>query len=84
MATNIDPAVEKATQEFCAKFKTLRAEIGKAIVGQEEIVEGVLTALFVGGNVLLEAYPDWEKRIWCARWPRRSTWSFRGFSSPPT
>jgi MoxR-like ATPase len=61
MATAVDPAVEKATQEFCAKFKRLRAEIGKAIVGHDEIVEGVLTCLFVGGNALLEGVPGLGK-----------------------
>lgn len=61
MATKIDPAVEKATQEFCVKFKKLREEIGKAIVGHDDIVEGVLTCLFVGGNVLLEGVPGLGK-----------------------
>jgi len=61
MAETIDPRVEKATQEFCAKFKRLRAEIGKAIVGQDEIVDGVLTCLFVGGHALLEGVPGLGK-----------------------
>jgi MoxR-like ATPase len=61
MAANIDPAVEKATQEFRAKFKRLKDEIGKAIVGADDIVEGVLTCLFVGGNVLLEGVPGLGK-----------------------
>ena len=57
MATNIDPKVEKATQEFRVKFQRLRDEIGKAIVGHDEIVEGVLTCLFAGGHALLEGVP---------------------------
>jgi MoxR-like ATPase len=61
MASNVDPAVEKATQEFRHKFQALRDEIGKAIVGQEDIVEGVLTALLVGGHVLLEGVPGLGK-----------------------
>ncbi len=61
MASKIDPAVEKATAEFRAKFQRVRDEIGKAIVGQDEIVEGVLTCLFVGGNVLLEGVPGLGK-----------------------
>ncbi len=61
MASGIDPAVEKATQEFRKKFQMLKAEIGKAIVGHEEIVEGVLTALLVGGHVLLEGVPGLGK-----------------------
>ncbi len=61
MASKVDPAVEKACQEFCVKFKKLRAEIGKAIVGHDNIVEGVLTCLCVGGNVLLEGVPGLGK-----------------------
>ncbi len=61
MSQNIDPRVEKAAQEFCHKFQRLREEIGKAIVGQTEIVDGVLTCLFVGGHALLEGVPGLGK-----------------------
>jgi MoxR-like ATPase len=61
MADSIDPRVEKATQEFCHKFRRLREEIGKAIVGQDEIVEGVLTCLFTSGHALLEGVPGLGK-----------------------
>jgi MoxR-like ATPase len=61
MAFEIDPAVEKATEELRKKYKSLRAEIGKAIVGHGEIVDGVLTALFVGGHILLEGVPGLGK-----------------------
>ncbi len=61
MASKVDPAVEKATEEFRHKFQSLRDEIGKAIVGHDEIVEGVLTALLVGGHVLLEGVPGLGK-----------------------
>ncbi len=58
---DIDPNVEAATKEFRAKFNLVRDEVGKAIVGHEEIVNGVLTALFVGGHVLLEGVPGLGK-----------------------
>jgi len=61
MATQIDPAVAKAAEEFRAKFKAVRDEIGKAIVGHNEIVEGVLTCLFTGGHALLEGVPGLGK-----------------------
>ena len=61
MASTVDPAVEKATQELRHKYDALRTEIGKAIVGQDDIVDGVLTALFVGGHVLLEGVPGLGK-----------------------
>jgi len=60
MAT-IDPAIQKATEEFRRKFAAVKAEIGKAIVGHNEIVEGVLTCLFTGGHALLEGVPGLGK-----------------------
>ncbi|MFQ5591286.1 MAG: AAA family ATPase [Phycisphaerae bacterium] len=63
MATSINPEVAKATKEFRAKFQALRSEIGKAIVGHEEVIDGVLTALFVGGHVLIEGVPGLGKTL---------------------
>ncbi len=61
MAQTVDPTVEKAVKEFQSKFQRLRQEIGKAIVGHDEVVEGVLTCLFVGGHALLEGVPGLGK-----------------------
>ncbi len=61
MPTNVDPAIQKATEEFRAKFSAVRAEIGKAIVGHPEIIDGVLTCLFTGGHALLEGVPGLGK-----------------------
>ncbi|WP_140986256.1 AAA family ATPase [Asticcacaulis tiandongensis] len=41
----------------------LRAEIGKAIVGQTDTVDLMLTALFSGGHVLLEGPPGTAKTL---------------------
>jgi len=41
----------------------LRAEISKAIVGQSEVVEGVLIALLAGAHVLLEGVPGVGKTL---------------------
>ena len=53
---------ERAAQ-FRERFAALEAEIGKVIVGQPEIVRGVLTCLFVGGHVLLEGVPGLGKTL---------------------
>ena len=42
-------------------LRTVRDEIGKVIVGHEEVVEGVLIALIAGGHVLLEGVPGLGK-----------------------
>jgi len=54
---------EKATEQFRNDFETLRKEIGRIIVGQNEIVEGVLIALFAGGHCLLEGVPGLGKTL---------------------
>ena len=41
----------------------LRAEIHKAVVGQDEVVDQVLTALLAGGHVLLEGVPGLGKTL---------------------
>jgi MoxR-like ATPase len=41
----------------------VRAEISKAIVGQNEVVEGVLIAMLAGGHVLLEGVPGLGKTM---------------------
>jgi MoxR-like ATPase len=43
------------------QLQAVRDEIGKVIVGHEEVVEGVLTALIAGGHVLLEGVPGLGK-----------------------
>jgi MoxR-like ATPase len=53
--------LEAEAQNFRETFANIRAEIGKVIVGQERVVEGALTALFCGGNVLLEGVPGLGK-----------------------
>ncbi|MCK6455521.1 MAG: MoxR family ATPase [Phycisphaerae bacterium] len=60
MAAN-EPAVQKAAEEFRRKFSAVRGEIGKAIVGHADTVEGVLICLFTGGHALLEGVPGLGK-----------------------
>ncbi|MBS6601111.1 MAG: AAA family ATPase [Clostridium sp.] len=43
------------------KIKECKEEIGKGIIGQKEIIDNVLIAIFSGGNVLLEGMPGLGK-----------------------
>ena len=61
MATQVDPAIQKATEEFRSKFAAVKDAIGQAIVGHDEIIQGVLTCLFTGGHALLEGVPGLGK-----------------------
>ncbi len=56
-------ALEKKAEQFVARYGTVREEIGRVIVGHEEIVHGILTCLFVGGHCLLEGVPGLGKTL---------------------
>src|SRR5687767_1867669 len=57
----VDPQIQAATDAFRRDYRAIQAEIAKAIVGHHEIVDGVLTCLFVGGHALLEGVPGLGK-----------------------
>jgi MoxR-like ATPase len=44
-------------------FRTAADEVGKVIVGQGDLIEGVLVALFSEGNVLIEGVPGLGKTL---------------------
>jgi MoxR-like ATPase len=52
-----DTALQLATNQL----NRVRSEIGKIIVGQQEVVDGVLICLLAGGHVLLEGVPGLGK-----------------------
>ncbi len=54
---------EERIQMFRQSYAGLKAEIGKVIVGHEEIVDGTLTAMLAGGHVLLEGVPGLGKTL---------------------
>jgi MoxR-like ATPase len=55
--------VKQDCQEFRQTFDILRQEIGKVIVGHQDIVDDVLICLFCGGHVLLESVPGLGKTL---------------------
>jgi MoxR-like ATPase len=54
-------AAAERTAKFREDFHRLKAELQRVIVGQEEVIEGVLAALFADGHVLLEGAPGLGK-----------------------
>jgi MoxR-like ATPase len=55
--------MEARADEFRTAYQKAKAEIGKVIVGHDDIVHGVLTCLFVGGHALLEGVPGLGKTL---------------------
>ena len=55
--------IEKEVSEFRAKIETLRAEIGRVIVGQRDVIDSVILCLLADGQVLLEGVPGLGKTM---------------------
>jgi MoxR-like ATPase len=62
-ATQPIDAIEHEAEAFRARFDLLKAEVQKLIVGQDAIVEHVITAMIAGGHVLLEGVPGLGKTM---------------------
>ncbi len=52
---------QEQIEAFRGTVESIKAEIAKEIIGQERVVEQLLTALIAGGNVLLEGVPGLGK-----------------------
>jgi MoxR-like ATPase len=75
--------VQKQCEDFRRMFDRLAAEIGKVIVGHQEIVENVLISLFAGGHVLLEGVPGLGKTLLVRTLSSALTLTFRRIQFTP-
>jgi MoxR-like ATPase len=58
-----EPNFQEQAEKFRSRYQTVKDEIGKVIVGHDEIVHGVLTCLMIGGHCLLEGAPGLGKTL---------------------
>jgi MoxR-like ATPase len=58
---SIEEELQAEADRFRADYACIRQEVGKVIVGQDRVVEGTITAIICGGNVLLEGVPGLGK-----------------------
>ena len=64
MAESVDAgAVRAEVEQFRVSIAKLKTEIGKTIVGNEPVVDGVLMCLLAGGHALLEGVPGLGKTM---------------------
>lgn len=59
----------------------IRDEMGKVVVGQEELRNYCVIALLCRGHVLLRAFPELPKRSLSKRYPACCAWVFSGSSA---
>ena len=55
--------VEAAAEAFRTDYRKAKEQIQQAVVGHEEIIDGVLTCLFADGHALLEGVPGLGKTL---------------------
>ncbi|MER3388661.1 MAG: MoxR family ATPase [Microcella sp.] len=53
----------RRTSDLRSRFAQVRTEVGKAVVGQDGAVSGLIVALLTGGHVLLEGVPGVAKTL---------------------
>ena len=58
-----ETTIQQRAETFRQRYAAVREQIGRVIVGHDEVVHGVLTCLFVGGHCLLEGVPGLGKTL---------------------
>ncbi len=58
-----DPKLQEQAAHLVQKVELLRRELGKAVLGQDELIDKLLLALLAGGHVLLEGLPGLGKTL---------------------
>jgi MoxR-like ATPase len=53
----------QAVEQLADAYKTIRDEMGKAIVGQEQVLEELLMCIFARGHAILEGVPGLAKTL---------------------
>ena len=63
MNNEASTSAAKQAEQFRTTFDKVKTEVGRMMVGQEDVIDGVLTALMAGGHVLLEGVPGLGKTM---------------------
>ena len=61
--TPAQPTEAETVEQLIEGYTTIKAELGKAIVGQHDVIEEILIALFAGGHCLITGAPGLAKTL---------------------
>jgi hypothetical protein len=82
------PVSTDRISEYLAQFAQHRTQmveqLRRVVVGQTDVIEQILAAIFTRGHCLLVGVPGLAKTLMCRASPRFSTFSSSAFSSPRT
>src|SRR3954452_19925180 len=60
---SIGESMQQQVEQFRQRYTSVKEQIGRVIVGHDDIVHGVLTSMFIGGHCLLEGVPGLGKTL---------------------
>src|SRR6185503_5659373 len=60
---SIGESMQQQAEQFRNRYNAVKEQIGRVIVGHDDIVHGVLTSMFIGGHCLLEGVPGLGKTL---------------------
>ena len=63
MSDEVTQQTRERVESFTKKIGLLREEVGKVIVGNREVIDGVLTCMLAGSHALLEGVPGLGKTM---------------------
>ena len=63
MSRTATPELPVEPEEFRKTFEQFQSELARVIIGQHDVVQGLLIAFFAGGHVLLEGVPGLGKTL---------------------
>lgn len=69
--------------ECCDYINRCRAEVAKRVVGQKEVIDGIITALIAGGHALLEGVPGLAKTLTVKTFAEVSSLEFKRIQFTP-
>ena len=77
------PSDKEVVDRIAASYRAIRDELGKVIVGQNDVVEEVLMAVFARGHCLLEGVPGLAKTLLISSLARCMHLTFRRIQFTP-
>jgi MoxR-like ATPase len=60
---SIGESMQQQAEQFRNRYTSVKEQVGRVIVGHDDVVHGVLTSMFIGGHVLLEGVPGLGKTL---------------------
>ncbi len=73
----------RAAQKLAEDYGRIRAELGNVIVGQDDVLEQLLVALFANGHCILEGVPGLAKTLMISTLARSLSLSFNRIQFTP-